>query len=61
LDIAPRPLKRAVAGFAVHALIGHFSQPLPRLAIHIIKIGELSQRPEVLAQICTSGGVYGSV
>jgi len=37
--------------FAMLALVGDFDQPLSRLAIHIVKIGELTQRPEVLTEI----------
>ena len=40
-----------LAGFAMQALIGDLGQPLPRLAIHIVQIGELAQRPEVLAKV----------
>jgi hypothetical protein len=41
----------AFAGFAMHASIGDFAQPLPNLSIYIVQIGELAQRPEVLSQI----------
>ena len=46
-----KAIHRPLAGFAMLALIGDFGQPLPRLAIHIVQIGELAQRPEVLAEI----------
>ena len=32
-------------------LVGDFGEPLPRLAIHIVQIGELAQRPEALTCI----------
>jgi hypothetical protein len=35
----------------MQALIGDFGQPLPRLTIDVVQIGELAQRPEVLAKI----------
>src|ERR1700691_3878139 len=35
----------------MQALIGDFAQPLPDLSIHIVQIGELAQRPEVLPQV----------
>ena len=41
----------ALAGFAVLPLVGDFGEPLPGLAIHIVQIGELAQRPETLARI----------
>ena len=44
-------IQRALAGLAMQALIGDFGQPLPHLPIHIVQIGELAQRPEVLAKI----------
>ena len=44
-------IQRALACLAMQALIGDLGQPLPRLAIHIAQIDELSQRPEVLAKI----------
>src|SRR5450432_305331 len=31
--------------------IGDLGQPLPYLAIHVVKIGELTERPEVLTEI----------
>jgi len=43
--------QRPFAGLAMQALIGDFGQPLPRLTIDIVQIGELAQRPEVLAKI----------
>ena len=44
-------IQRPLTGFAMHALIGDFGQPLPHLPVHIVQIGELAQRPEVLAKI----------
>ena len=41
----------SLARFAVLSLVGDFGQPLPRLAIHVMQIGEVSQRPETLARI----------
>ncbi len=38
-------------GFAMLPLVGDFREPLAGLAIHIMQIGELTQRPEVLAGI----------
>jgi hypothetical protein len=59
-----------LSGFAMLALIGDFDQPLPCLAIHIVKIGELAQRPEVLMEVSngafdfslfpSAGGIAGS-
>jgi hypothetical protein len=43
--------QRPFAGLAMQALIGDLGQPLPRLTIDIVQIGELAQRPEVLAKI----------
>jgi hypothetical protein len=47
-------LQRTFAGLAMQALIGDFGQPLPDLTIDIVQIGELAQRPEVLAKISDS-------
>jgi hypothetical protein len=47
LESIDRPLSR----FAVLTLVSDFCQPLSRLAIHIMQIGELTQRPETLARI----------
>src|SRR5712691_1590688 len=44
-------VQRALAGLTMQALIGDFAQPLPHLSIHIMQIGELAQRPEVLPQV----------
>ena len=33
------------------APVGNFGQPLPYLAIHIVKIGKFAQRPKVLPKI----------
>ena len=33
------------------ALIGYLGQPLSRLAVHIVQVGELAQRPEILAHV----------
>lgn len=62
-------IERPLARLAVHALISDFGEPLPRLAINIMQIGELTQRPEVLAQVSngafhfsffpTAGGIAG--
>jgi hypothetical protein len=41
----------ALTGFAVQSLVGDFRQPVPRLAIHIMQIGELPQWPETLARM----------
>ena len=35
----------------MQASVGNFAQPLPHLPVHIVQIGELAQRPEVLAQV----------
>jgi hypothetical protein len=35
----------------VQPLVGDLRQPLTRLAVHIVEIGELPQRPETLARI----------
>ena len=35
----------------MQALIGDFAQPLPHLPVHIVQIGELAQRQEVLSQV----------
>jgi hypothetical protein len=48
---AGEPIDRAFARLAVHTLIGDFAQPLPHLPVHVVQIGELAQRPEVLAQV----------
>jgi hypothetical protein len=47
-------------GFAMQALIGDFGQPLPRLAVHIVQIGELAQRPEVLADVSDAAAFHFS-
>ncbi len=46
-----KTVQRAFAGLAMQASIGDFAQPLAYLSIHIVQIGELAQRPEVLSQI----------
>src|SRR5205823_8547216 len=51
--------ERALAGFAMQTLIGDFGQPLPRLTIDVVQIGELAQGPEVLAKI-PDGALYFS-
>src|SRR5450755_2656426 len=35
----------------MEALIGNLSQPLSRLAVHIVQVGELAQWPEILAHV----------
>ena len=35
----------------MQALIGDLAQPLPHLPIHIMQIGKLAQRPEVLTEV----------
>src|ERR1043166_350479 len=42
---------RAAGEFPVQPLISDLRQPLPCLAVDIMKIGELAKRPEVLANI----------
>ena len=37
-------------GFAMQPLVGDFGEPLAGLAIHIVQIGELAQRPEALTE-----------
>ena len=44
-------VERAFAGLAVQALVGDFAQPLPHLPVHVVQIGELAQRPEVLPKV----------
>jgi hypothetical protein len=41
----------SLASFAVQSLVGHFLQPLPRLAIDIGEVSELAEGPEVLTNI----------
>ena len=57
-----RPRLKAIywplARLPVKALIGHFLQPLMRLAIDIVEIRELAQRPEVLANIADADTFY---
>ena len=43
--------RRALARFTVQSLISDFREPLPRLTIHIVQVGELTQRPETPARI----------
>ncbi len=44
-----KPVDGPLASFPVLPLVGHFSEPLPRLAIYVVQIGKLAQRPETLA------------
>jgi len=46
-----KAFQRPLTGFAMHPLIGDLGQPLPHLPVHIVEIGELAQRPEVLAKV----------
>ena len=46
-----KPIDGALAGFTVQPLVGDFRQPLPHLAIYVMQISELAQRPETLACI----------
>ena len=46
--------ERALTRLAMYPLIGDFCQPLPRLPVHVMQIGKLAQRPEILAKISDS-------
>jgi hypothetical protein len=47
LAAAPRTLSR----FAVQSPIGDLIEPLARLAVHIVEVEEIAQRPEVLPDV----------
>ena len=35
----------------METLIGNLGQPLSRLTVHIVEVGELAQGPEILAHV----------
>ena len=44
----------------MEALIGNLGQPLSRLAVHIVQVGELAQRPEILAHVSDAAAFHFS-
>src|SRR6516164_2773573 len=42
----------------MQALVSNFRQPLARLAVHVVQIGELPQRPEILAGVSNPAAFY---
>ena len=42
------------------AHVGDLGQPLPRLAVHIVQISELAQRPEILAHVSDTAAFHFS-
>src|SRR5215831_8863653 len=49
-----KAIYRTLAGFAMEPLVSDLSEPLTGLAIHVVKVGKLAQRPETLACIADS-------
>jgi hypothetical protein len=58
--IGAEAINGSLPGFMMEALIGNFSQPLSRLAVHIVQVGELAQWPEILAHISDAAAFYFS-
>src|SRR5215813_4993017 len=48
---------RSLTRFPVHTLIGGLIEPFARLAVHIMEIGKVSQRPEVLTHIADAAAL----
>src|SRR5437667_1042563 len=44
----------------VESLIGNFGEPLSRLAVHIVQVGEVAQWPEILAHVPNTAAFYFS-
>src|SRR5664280_168122 len=44
----------------MEAHVGDLGQPLSRLAVHIVQIGELAQRPEILAHVSDAAAFHFS-
>ena len=44
----------------MESLIGDLGQPLSRLAVHIVQVGELAQRPEILAHVSDAAAFHFS-
>ena len=42
----------------MEALVGNLGQPLSRLAVHIVQVGELAQRPEILAHVSDAAAFH---
>ena len=44
----------------VESLIGNFGEPLSRLAVHIVQVGELAQWPEILTHVPNAAAFHFS-
>ena len=58
--ILAKAILGALAGLAMNVLIGDFVEPAADLVIDIRQIGEVTQRPEVLANISDSATLHFS-
>jgi len=53
-----KAVHRPLSGFAMLALVGDFGKPLTGLAIHVVKVCELAQRPEILAHVSDAAAFH---
>ena len=42
----------------MESLVGNLGQPLSRLAVHVMQVGELAQRPEILANVSDAAAFH---
>src|ERR1019366_9158772 len=55
-----KTVDRPLSCFAMHPLIGDLLQPLACLAVYIVQIGEVTKRPEVLADVPNAAALHFS-
>jgi hypothetical protein len=56
--IGPEAVDGSLPGLLMEAHVGDFSLPLSRLAVHIVQVGELAQRPEILAHVSDAAAFH---
>ena len=57
-SIGLETIDRALSCFAVQAPVGDLIEPLTRLAVHVVDVQEIAQRPEVLPHITDTATFY---
>ena len=58
--IGPEAIDGSLPGLMMEAHVGDLGQPLSRLAVHIVQVGELAQRPEILAHVSDAAAFHFS-